>query len=77
MDILELIKNMDSETLKKSIAQAKEFLSTQEGAEKARQLASGNFNSADLPEDFKKAAEALKNDKSAQKILEGYLNKNG
>ena len=77
MDILELIKSMDSETLKKSIAQAKEFLSTKEGAEKAKQLVNGSLDSASVPEDLRKAAEAIKNDKSAQKILEGYLNKNG
>lgn len=77
MDILELIKNMDPETLKKSIAQAKEFLSTKEGMEKAKQLANGTLDSATVPEDLRKAAEAIKNDKSAQKILEGYLNKNG
>ena len=77
MYILELIKSMDAETLKKSIASAKQFLQTKEGSEKAKSLLNGNLNTDEVPENLRAAAEAIKNDKAAKKALEGFLNKNG
>ena len=41
MDIFNLLKNMDPETLKKGIAQATEFLSTPEGKDAAKMLTEG------------------------------------
>lgn len=78
MDILSLLKSIDKQTLEKGIAQAKDFLSTPKGQELKEKLSQGNFSdTSTLPPEFRDAANALVNDKAAQKALGDILNKNG
>ena len=69
MDIFNLLKNMDPETLKKGIAQATEFLSTPEGKDAAKMLTEGK-----MPDSLKSIAEAVKGDEKARDVL-GELTK--
>lgn len=78
MDILSLLKSLDKQTLEKGISQAKDFLATPSGQELAKKLSQGNFTDTNLlPPELQNAANALANDKAAQKALGDILNKNG
>lgn len=78
MDILSMIKNMDKAQLEKSIEEAKAYLATEEGKKTAKMLSEGKMpDGGNIPDNLKQAAETIKNDKSAQKILKGYMDKNG
>ncbi len=76
MDILNLLKNMDSETLQKSIAQATEFLSTPEGQNAAKMLSGGKMpDGSEMPDSLKTLAQSVKNDERARDALGEYLKK--
>lgn len=54
MDIANLLKNIDPETLKKGIAQAQEFLATPEGQNAAQMLSQGKMpDGGQMPEALK------------------------
>lgn len=70
MDILNMLKGMDKETLEKSLAAAQQFLSTPEGQNAAKMLSEGKTpDGGALPENLKDAVSSIQNDKSAQKML--------
>lgn len=76
MDIFNLLKNMDSETLQKSIAQATQFLSTPEGQNAAKMLSEGKMpDGGKMPEDLKAFAQSVKDDEKARNALGEYLKK--
>lgn len=76
MDIFEMLKNMDKDTLEKSINQAKEFLSTPAGQNAAKMLADGKMpDGAAMPEGLKEAAETISRDRKAQSLLGEFLKK--
>lgn len=78
MDILALLKSMDKDTLDRSIAQAKAYLATEEGRKSAKLLSEGKMpDGSNIPEELKTAAEAIKNDKAAQKALKAFTSSNG
>lgn len=70
MDIMNMLKDIDPETLKKGIAKAQEFLSTPEGQNTAKLLSEGKTpDGGTLPESLKEVADAIQKDKNAQKML--------
>lgn len=76
MDIFNLLKDMNPETLQKSIAQATAFLSTPEGQNAAQMLSQGKMpDGSNMPDELKKLAEGVKDNKKAQECLGEYLKK--
>lgn len=76
MDIFNLLKNMDSETLQKGIAQATEFLSTPEGQNAAKMLSEGKMpDGGEMPDSLRSLAQSVKDDEKARDTLGEYLKK--
>ncbi|MBQ7876475.1 MAG: hypothetical protein IJ316_04215 [Clostridia bacterium] len=70
MDILNMLKNMDKETLEKGIAQAQQFLATPEGQNAAKMLSVGKMpDGGVIPDNLKDAVNVIGNNKQAQDIL--------
>ncbi len=70
MDILNMLKGMDKETLEKSLAAAQRFLSTPEGQNAAKMLSEGKMpDGGDMPKEFKDAASSIADSSQAQNIL--------
>lgn len=70
MDILDMLKGLDSDALEKGIAQAKKFLSTPEGQSMAKSLSEGKMpDGAPLDENLKNIAEKIKTDENARQML--------
>lgn len=78
MDFLALLKTMDKDKLLKTIASAREYLATEEGARAAQMLSEGKMPDGQaIPDNLRNAVEAIGKDENAQKLLKGYMNKNG
>lgn len=76
MDIFNLLKNMDKDTLEKGLKEAQKFLATEEGQNAAKMLASGKMpDGANIPEELKSAVSAISEDKNAQKMLGELIKK--
>ncbi len=76
MDIFNLLKNMDPQTLQKGIAQATEFLSTPEGQNAAKMISEGKMpDGGAIPDSLKNLAEAVKKDEKARDTLGELMKK--
>lgn len=70
MDILGLLKNMDKDTLEKSIKEAQRFLSTPEGQNTAKMISEGKMpDGSQLPDELKDMAKAISKDENARSVL--------
>ena len=78
MDFSAFIKGMDKDKLVKSIEAARNYLATEEGKKTAKMLSEGKMpDGQSIPDNLKEAATAISRDENAQKLLKGYMNKNG
>ncbi|MBQ8003361.1 MAG: hypothetical protein IJ297_07965 [Clostridia bacterium] len=76
MDIFSMLKNMDKDTLEKSISAAQAFLSTPEGKNAAQMLSEGKMpDGSKVPDELKSAASAISDNKEAQNMLGEFLKK--
>ena len=74
-EISDMLKNMDKRTLQNSINEAKRFMSTSEGKEAMKKISEGNMPDGEkIPENLRKAAEALSRDPESAKKLAAMLN---
>ena len=75
-ELSDMIKNMDKNKLQSSIAEAKRFLATPEGKSAMDKLSHGEMpNGGAIPDDLKKAAEALSRDPESAKKLAALFNR--
>lgn len=76
MDIFNLLKNMDPDTLQKGIKQATEFLATPEGQNAAKMISEGKMpDGGEMPDSLKNLAEAVRSDEKARDALGEYVKK--
>ncbi len=76
MDIFNMLKNMDKDTLEKSISAAQAFLSTPEGQNAAKMLSEGKMpDGGSIPDELKSAANTISGSKEAQSMLGEFLKK--
>lgn len=73
-DIANMLKNMDKRQLQEGLNKAKQFLSTEEGKAAMAKIKEGKMpDGANIPDDLKKAAEALSKDPESAKKLSSFL----
>ncbi len=76
MDIFSLLKNMDKDTLEKSIKEAQKFLSTPEGQNAANMISQGKMpDGGEMPEGLKDMAKMISEDKTARDSLGELIKK--
>lgn len=76
MDIMDILKNMDKDTLEKGLKEATKFLSTPEGQNAAKMISEGKMpEGTEMPAELKAAAESVKDNKAAQNMLGEFLKK--
>lgn len=74
-EISDMLKSMDKKTLQSSINEAKRFMSTPEGRDAMKKISEGSMpDGGKIPDNLKKAAEALSHDPESAKRLAAYFN---
>lgn len=73
-DIADMLKGMDKRTLSEGLDKAKRFLSSDEGKAAMAKIKEGKMpDGTKIPDDLKKAAEALSRDPESAKKLSSLL----
>ncbi len=73
-DIAAMLKDMDKRRLREGLDRAKRFLSTDEGKAAMAKIKEGKMpDGTNIPDDLKKAAEALSKDPESAKKLSSFL----